>query len=363
MVDLVEQYRSLREDMDRVVLGVLEVGRFVRGPECDAFERELADYCGVRAACGVASGTDALRLTLWALGVGPGDEVVTAALGFIATAEAIVQNGARPVFVDVDPERYTMDPQALSRALTPRTKVIIPVHLYGQPADMAAINAVASGIPVIEDAAHAHGATLGGRRAGALGTAGCFSFYPGKNLGAYGDAGAVVSDDEALVARVRALGHHGAGADKYDNRIAGTNSRLDALQAAVLRLKLRHLDEWNDRRRELVGVYREELAGAPGLALPVEEEGLRSAWHLFVVRTANRDGLREHLAAHRIASSIHYPVPLHLVPAMLDIVGRSGALPVAERLAREVVSLPLYPELPPETARRVAGEVRTFLGA
>jgi dTDP-4-amino-4,6-dideoxygalactose transaminase len=289
--------------------------------------------------------------------------VVTVAFTFIATAEAIVQNGARPVFVDVDPERYTMDPGALAGALSPRTRAILPVHLYGQPADMDEIGAAAAraGVPVVEDAAQAHGALWRGRPVGSLGRAACFSFYPGKNLGAYGDAGAVVGDDEALVDRVRSLADHGAGRDKYDNRFPGTNSRLDDLQAAVLRDKLRHLETWNEERRERVSAYREALADVPEVALPVEAEDVRSAWHLFVIRARERERLREHLSARGIATAVHYPVPLHLSPAMAGFAP-AAELPVTERLAREVLSLPLYPELPLATAHRIADEVRAFYG-
>ncbi len=362
MVDLRAQHQRIRAELETALGGVLESGTFVRGPEVAAFEAELASYCGVAQACGVGNGTDALRLALWAWGLGPGDEVVTVAHTFIATGEAIVQNGARPVFVDVDPVRQTMAPEALERALTPRTKVILPVHLYGQPADMEPILALATrhGLRVLEDAAHAHGATWRGRRAGSLGHAACFSFYPGKNLGALGDAGAVVSNDADFVARVRSLANHGAGADKYDNVVCGTNSRLDAVQAAVLRVKLRHLDEWNAERRERVSAYREGLAGLPEVALPAEAPDVRSAWHQFVIRVPQRDALRQHLAARGIATAIHYPAPLHLQPAMAAAGGRAGDLPVTERLAREVLSLPLYPELPLPAVERIAHEVRAF---
>jgi dTDP-4-amino-4,6-dideoxygalactose transaminase len=362
MVDLRAQYRRIAGDLDRAMRRVVETTGFVGGPECEAFEREFAAYCGVAHACGVASGTDALRVALWAYAVGPGDEVVTVAHTFVATAEAILQNRARPVFVDVDPLSHTMDPARLEEAITPRTKAIVPVHLYGQPADMPAILEIAGrhGIPVLEDAAQAHGATLGGRRAGALGHAACFSFYPGKNLGAYGDAGAVVSDDAVFLGRVRQIAHHGSLAGKYDNRVPGTNSRLDALQAAVLRAKLPHLDSWNAERRERVLAYRDRLADLGRLILPREREDVRSAWHLFVVRVGDRAELQRHLAARGISSAVHYPKPLHLQPAMASAVVPTAGLPVSEQLAAEVLSLPLYPELSLAQVERVADETRAF---
>jgi dTDP-3-amino-3,4,6-trideoxy-alpha-D-glucose transaminase len=363
MVDLGAQYRRLHDEIDDALRSVVETTQFVRGPDCASFEVEFARYCGATHACGVANGTDALRLALWAYGVGPGDEVVTVAHTFIATAEAIVQNGARPVFVDVDPQHYTLAPEALERAITARTKIILPVHLYGHPADMGAILSIAArhGIPVLEDAAQAHGALWRGQHTGSIGHAACFSFYPGKNLGAFGDAGAVVSSDAGLVARVRSLANHGAGADKFDNVRSGTNSRLDSLQAAVLRVKLRHLEDWNAERRERVAAYIETLAGVDEVGLPSESADVRSAWHLFVIRAKDRDGLRQHLSARGVTTAVHYPTPLHLQPAMSSVASsHAGDLPVTERLAREVVSLPLYPELPLTSVRRIAEEVRAF---
>jgi dTDP-4-amino-4,6-dideoxygalactose transaminase len=362
MVDLSAQYHRIREEIDAAISGVLRSAHFVRGEECSLFEREFADHCGVAGACGVANGTDALTLALRACGVGPDDEVVTVANTFIATGEAILLNGARPVFVDVDPATHTLDPALLEAALTPRTRVIMPVHLYGHPAAMDEICAIASrrGIPVIEDAAQAHGAELRERRVGSLGHAACFSFYPGKNLGAYGDAGMVVSDDEDLLRRVRQLANHGAGSNKYDNVVPGTNSRLDTLQAAVLRVKLRHLDEWNAERRDAARAYTAALGDVPGMILPAERQGATSAWHLYTVRLEGRDQLREQLAEQGISTAVHYPRPIHLQPAMAAAGGKPGDLPVSERLCREVISLPLYPEIGIENVERVASEVRRF---
>jgi dTDP-4-amino-4,6-dideoxygalactose transaminase len=362
MVDLRAQTARIRSELDAAITRVLDSTRFIAGEDCLRFEEEFAAYCGVRHACGVANGTDALILALRAYGVGPGDEVVTVANTFIATGEAILLNGARPVFVDVDPETFTLDPGRLERAMTPRTKVIIPVHLYGHPADMDAIGEIAARhrLPVLEDAAQAHGAEVNGRRAGALGHAACFSFYPAKNLGAFGDAGLVASDDADFVARVRQLANHGAGSHRYDNRVPGTNSRLDSLQAAVLRVKLRHLDAWNGERRERVRRYTRALEGVPDLLCPRERPGVRSAWHLYTIRAPERDRLEAHLRAKGIATAVHYPRPIHLQPAMAAAGGRPGDLPVSESLSREVLSLPLYPELGLDQVERIAGEVRSF---
>jgi dTDP-4-amino-4,6-dideoxygalactose transaminase len=356
MVDLKAQYARIRGEMDAAVLRVMAAAQFIGGEECRLLEQEFARYCGAAQACGVANGTDALTLALRAFGVGPGDEVVTVANTFIATGEAIFLNGARPVFVDVDPVTFTMDPSALEGAITPRTKLIVPVHLYGHPADMPAIMDVAArhGIPVLEDAAQAHGAEVGGRRAGCLSQAATFSFYPGKNMGAYGDAGLVTSNDAGFIARVRQLANHGGGANKYDNVVVGTNSRLDTLQAAVLRVKLRHLDAWNRERRARVEAYTRALEGAKGVVVPRERDGCRSAWHLYTVRSAERDRLQARLRAEGIATAVHYPRPIHLQPAMAAAGGKAGDLPVSERLSREVLSLPLYPELPLETVDRIA---------
>jgi dTDP-4-amino-4,6-dideoxygalactose transaminase len=365
MVDLKAQLDRIRPEIDVAVAGVLESARFIGGDECSRLEAEFAQYCGATKACGVANGTDALTLALRAYGVGPGDEVVTVANTFIATGEAIFLNGGKPVFVDVDERTFTMDPSGLERAITAKTKVILPVHLYGHPANLTAIGAIAArhGLPVLEDAAQAHGATWNGTRTGRLGHAACFSFYPGKNLGAYGDGGMVVSSDEAWLARVRQIANHGGGSNKYDNVVVGTNSRLDSLQAAVLRVKLRHLDAWNEERRVRVRAYGEALAGIPGLTLPQEAEGARSAWHLYTVRLAERDALHQRLTEKGIVTAVHYPRPIHLQPAMAAAGGKVGDLPVSERLSREVLSLPLYPELALDTVKRIADEVRAFATA
>jgi len=365
MVDLRAQYLRIQEAIDAGIARVVASTQFIGGEECRLFEQEFAAFCGVRHAVGVANGTDALTLALRAYGVGPGDEVVTVANTFIATGEAILLNGARPVFVDVEEASFTMDPGALEGAITPRTKLILPVHLYGHPANMPAILAVAARhrLPVLEDAAQAHGAEVSGRRAGSLAHAACFSFYPGKNLGAYGDAGAITTDDADFAARVRQIANHGGGATKYDNVVVGTNSRLDALQAAVLRAKLPELERWASERLERALAYSRLLEGTAGLVLPREQAWGRSAWHLYSLRATNRDGLQAHLHARGIATAVHYPRPIHLQPAMAAACGKAGDLPVSERLSREVLQIPLYPELPLESLERVAQEVRAFCGA
>ena len=365
LLDLKAQLARIRPEVDEAVDRVLSSTAWVQGEDVRLLEREFAAFCGATHACAVANGTDALHLALRAYGVGPGDEVVTVANTFIATGEAILLAGARPVFVDVEPLTHTMDPAKVEAAITPRTKVVLPVHLYGHPADTTAIGEVARrhGLPVLEDAAQAHGAEWRGVRAGALGHAACFSFYPTKNLGACGDAGMVTSSDEAFVARVRQIANHGAGVHRYDNAVLGTNSRLDSLQAAILRVKLRHLERWNAERAERAAAYTEALAGTPGVVTPREREGARSAWHLYTVRAPGRDALAEHLRSRGIGTAIHYPRPIHLQGSMAPLGGKAGDLPVSEQLSREVLCLPLYAELPLEDARRVAGEVRAFVEA
>ena len=365
IVDLKAQLERIRPEINEAIARVLASTAFVFGEDVKALEREFADFCGTTHACAVANGTDALHIALRAHGIGPGDEVVTVANTFIATGEAILLVGAKPVFVDVDAETFTMDPQRLEEAITPRTRLLLPVHLYGHPADMTAIGEVGRrhGLPVLEDAAQAHGAEWRGRRAGALGHAACFSFYPAKNLGAYGDAGMITSSDAEFVARVRQIANHGAGAHQYDNVVLGTNSRLDSLQAAILRVKLRHLERWTEERRSRAAVYSRTLEGASGVTLPREREGARSSWHLYTIRSARRDPLQAHLKERGIASAVHYPRPIHLQPSMAGAGGKAGDLPVSEQVSREVLCLPIYPELPDEDVERIAREVRLFVGS
>ena len=362
LLDLGAQYRSIREELTPALQSVLESTAFAGGPFVATFEKEFAAYCGCEQALGVSSGTSALWLALVGLGVGAGDEVITTPNTFIATAEAISFCGATPVFVDVDPETCTMDPDLLEPAITSRTKAIIPVHLYGQPADMDPILAVARrhGLLVIEDACQAHGAEYKGRKAGTLGDAGCFSFYPGKNLGAYGEAGAVVTNDAELAQKIRMLRDHGQS-EKYKHAVIGWNDRMDGLQGAVLSVKLRHLDEWNDARRERAGFYDELLEDLPHIVLPREAPYARHVYHIFAVRVPNRDKFLAALNHWGIGCAIHYPVPIHLQKAYEFLGYRKGSFPVAERIAQEVLSLPMYPEMTIRQLETVADALASLL--
>lgn len=362
-LDLKEQYASIADEIHAAIREVCEKTAFAGGPFVQKFEEEFAAYCGTAHCIGVGSGTEALWLTLLALGVGPGDEVITVPNTFIATAEAISFCGARPVFVDVEETTCTMNPDLLGTAITPRTKAIIPVHLFGQMADMDPILAVAGkyGLFVLEDAAQAHGATYKGRKAGSMGEAGAFSFYPGKNLGAYGEGGAVTTSDPELAQRIRMLRDHGQ-ARKYHHALIGWNGRMDGIQGAILSVKLRYLDRWNAARRAHAARYRELLGDAPGIVLPKEAPDRTHVYHLFAVRLKERDALIKVLAEREIFCGIHYPIPLHLQDAYRDLgIGRS-AFPVAEQVAAELVSLPMYPELTAEQIGTVAAAVRGGIG-
>lgn len=361
LVDLRTQYDSIRDEVEEAMRRVLESSAFILGPDVAAFEEEFAAYCGAPHCVGVSSGTAALELALRALGVGPGHEVITTTHTFIATAEAISAVGARPVFVDIDSRTYNIDPDACAAAVTPATRALLPVHLYGQPADMVRLQRVAAdhGLALVEDAAQAHGAAWQGQPVGARGDAACYSFYPGKNLGAYGDAGAVTCADPALDEQVRLLRNHGRRS-KYLHEQIGFGERLDTLQAAVLRVKLRRLAEWTAARRRLAARYSALLAGS-GLALPAVTAGAEPVWHLYVVRTPRRDALLSHLKAQGIGAGVHYPVPLHLQPAYAGLGYRRGALPISEEVAATCLSLPLYPEMSDSQQDRVVGAVLEFM--
>ncbi|MDB5058706.1 MAG: degT [Chloroflexi bacterium] len=343
-VDLRAQYSSLADDLRSAVLRVLESLDYVQGAEVAAFEEEFAAACGTSHAIAVSTGTAALHLALAALGVGASDEVITVSHTFIATAEAISACGATPVFIDIDPKTYLMDPSLLEAAITPRTKAIIPVHLYGQMADMDAILAIANrhGLPVLEDACQAHRATYKGRRAGSLGVAGCFSFYPSKNLGAIGEGGAVTTNDAELAARMRMLRDHGQSS-RYYHDVVGFNYRMATIQAAALRVKLPHLDGWNLARRAHADRYGQLLAPLP-VTTPETLPGGEPVYHLYVIQVADREDLRRHLASDGIGSGIHYPVPIHLQRAYAN-GETTGALPVTEAAASHILSLPMYAEL------------------
>ncbi|HMM62683.1 MAG TPA: DegT/DnrJ/EryC1/StrS family aminotransferase [Mesorhizobium sp.] len=365
LLDLRAQYAGIRQEIDAAVLGVLASGQYVLGEEVAAFEREFAAYCGTPHAVAVNTGTSALHLALLALGVGPGDEVITVPFTFVATAAAICYAGARPVFVDVEPATLTMDARQLDAAITGRTKAIVPVHLYGQMADMDAIMAVARrhGIPVVEDACQAHGAEYKGRRAGSIGAAGCFSFYPGKNLGACGEGGLAVANDPELADRMRMLRDWGQQ-QRYEHVVKGFNYRMDGIQGAILRVKLAHLEDWTEVRRAHARRYTALLAGSPMVKVPREEAGRRHVYHVYAVRSPDREGLRHALAAEGIQTGLHYPIPVHLQKAHADLGYRAGDFLVSEAAAREVLSLPIYPEMTAAQVERVVAmtEMEAYAG-
>jgi len=362
LVDLVAQYRSIKSEIDEAIAGVIERAAFIGGVECDRFEEEFASFCEAEHAVGVGNGTDALILSLRALGVGKGDEVIVPANTFIATSEAVSAVGAVPVFVDVDIETALISEESMKAAISKRTAAVIAVHLYGRAADMTTILRIAKrkGIAVIEDAAQAHGARWGGRRVGSLSNVACFSFYPGKNLGAYGDAGAIVTNDNALAERVRLLKNHGR-TQKYIHDTEGYNSRLDNLQAAILSVKLKHLDQWNSYRETIAGRYRARLEGSRALRMLSSAGHEEHVYHLFVVRCEARDDLREALQKKGISTGIHYPLPLHLQPAYARLGHSVGSFPNAEKLAATVLSLPIYAEITDEEIDTVTQAIREWL--
>ena len=356
-LDLKPMHLALQSELEAAFNRVLATGNYILGAEVEAFEAEFATYCGTRHCVGVGNGLDALHLILRGYGIGAGDEVIVPSNTYIATWLAVSQAGAKPVPVEPLAATYNLDPARLAAAITPRTRAIIAVHFYGQPADMDAINAVARqhDLKVIEDAAQAHGARYKGRRAGNLGDAAGFSFYPGKNLGALGDGGAITTNDAQLADQLRAWRNYGSRA-KYHNEFKGFNSRLDELQAALLRVKLPHLDAWNAARQQLAQGYLDGLAGS-GLILPEVPAWASPVWHLFVVRTGQRDALQQHLAQAGVGTLVHYPIPPHLQPAYADAGFQSGDFPIAEQLHREVLSLPMYPQLAPTALQRVIAMV------
>jgi dTDP-4-amino-4,6-dideoxygalactose transaminase len=362
-VDLQAQHTSIAQEIEEAIGRVLHSTAFILGDEVSQFENAFAAYCGAKHAVGVDSGTSALELALRGYGIGPGDEVITAANTFIASAIAISAVGAAPVLVDIDRHTYNVDVTRIEAAITPRTKAILPVHLYGQPADMSAIQEVASryDLLVIEDACQAHGAHYKGKRAGTLGQAAAFSFYPAKNLGACGDGGILVTDDDALADRVRMLRNYGQR-EKYHHEIQGFNCRLDTIQAAILQIKLRHLDEWNSRRAQHAMLYDKLLADSC-VVRPVIAEDRDHVWHLYVVRVPDREALRDFMTERGIMTGIHYPIPMHLQPAYQDLGYERGSFPVTEAYASEIVSLPMYPEMPTEFVEYVADAIKDFMAA
>jgi len=381
-LDLKVQFREIEHEVLPMVKEAMENAAFIGGPQVSGFEAEFAAFCESKHCVGVNSGTDALRFALLAAGVGPGDEVVTVPHTFIATTEAISQVGARPVFVDIDSRTYNMDPNKLEDFLTQRfngsgtgnqepgtrnqarpkaPKAVIPVHIYGQPADMESILEVAArrNLVVIEDACQAHGALYKGRKAGSLGLAGCFSFYPGKNLGAYGEGGAVVTQREDIADKIRMIRDHGQ-AKKYYHDLEGYNGRLDAIQAGVLRIKLKRLEDWNRARRQNAKYYDQLLSGIPGVTIPFQSEHATSVYHLYVILVDDRDGLQKYLNEKGIGTGLHYPVPLHLQKAYANQGYKEGEFPVTESVAKRLLSLPMFPELRKEQIEYVADCIKEF---
>ncbi len=346
---------ALRGEINQAIQEVIDTAAFAGGPFVEQFEQDFAAYCGGRYAIGVGNGTDAIWLALLALDVGPGDEVITVPSTFMATAEAITYCGAKPVFVDIDERTYTMNPESVEQAITMRTKAIIPVHLFGQTADMDPILEIARkrGIFVVEDACQAHGAEYKGRKAGTLGDAGCFSFYPGKNLGAFGEAGAVVTNDSSLREKIRTLRDHGQ-IKKYHHALIGWNGRMDGIQGAVLRIKLRNLESGNQRRRALAVQYDRLLSESEGIIIPSKSPAMKHVYHIYSIRVQERDAVMRSLAEKGIGTGIHYPIPVHLQVAYRSLGYGRGSFPIAEQCAEEFVSLPMFPELTHEQVERVA---------
>jgi dTDP-4-amino-4,6-dideoxygalactose transaminase len=362
LVDLKKQYESIKTEIDSVIHDVLSKTAFIGGSYVRDFEEAFASFCGVKHCIGVGNGTDALFIALKCLGIGDGDEVIVPANSFIATAEAVTQAGAKVVFADIDPRTYNLDLAGLEKMLSPKTKAIIPVHLYGQPADMDPILALAGrhGLKVIEDAAQAHDAEYRGRRIGSIGDCACFSFYPGKNLGAYGDAGALVTNDDELARRARMFANHGR-IDKYDHEMEGVNSRLDALQAAILGVKLKHLPRWSEARRQNAYSYNRHLAGT-GFTTPCEIEDVRSVYHVYVIRVPKdqRGELQDYLQSKGISTGIHYPIALPNLKAYAYLNHSAAAFPEASKASKEILSLPMYPELREDEIDYIGKAINAF---
>ncbi len=362
-VDLKAQYDTIKQEIDMAISEVLSETAFIGGKRVTNFEEAFAKYCGAKHCVGVGNGTDALFIALKTLGLGAGDEVITVANSFIATSEAVTQTGARVVFVDINPKTYNIDTTKIEAKITSRTKAIIPVHLYGQPADMDPILALAKkhNLKIVEDCAQAHGAVYKGRTVGSIGDMACFSFYPGKNLGAYGDGGAIVTSDETLAKKARMFANHGR-IDKYDHEIEGINSRLDGLQAAILGVKLKHIDAWSEARRKNAYLYNEHLKNTE-LVTPVELADVKCVYHLYIVRTKKetRQKFQDHLKAKGIATGIHYPIALPNLKAYAYLKHTINDFPESTKASQEIVSLPMYPELTEESIKSIAGEIKNIL--
>jgi dTDP-4-amino-4,6-dideoxygalactose transaminase len=359
-LDLPAQLRVLRKEIDAVIAKTIDNCSFCLGPDVAQFERDFAVYCGAQHASGFNSGTSALHIAMLLLNIGQGDEVITTPTTFVATSWAISYVGAKPVYVDIDDATFTMDPRKVEKAITPRTKAIMPVHLYGHPCDLNPLLEICRkhNLPLVEDAAQAHGAKYRGKKVGTFGTMSGFSFYPGKNLGACGEGGALVTNDAGFDKRARSLREHGSSVRYYHDEV-GFNYRMEGIQGAVLGVKLKHLDEWTRERRRVAHRYHELLADTP-LQLPVEADYAESVYHLYVVRHSRRDELKKHLEANQIGCALHYPVPLHLQKCYQSLGYKTGDFPIAEKAARECLSLPIYPELTDDQIQRVASSIREF---
>jgi len=362
-VDLQLQYHSIKEEIDQAIANVTEDAAFIGGKYLKRFEEEFADFCRAKCCVGVGNGTDALYVALRALGIGKGDEVITVANSFIATAEAISMTGARVVFVDCDPQTYNIDVQKIPALITTRTRAIVGVHLYGQPANMQMLKNIteAHGLFLVEDAAQAHGAEVNGQRVGTFGHLACFSFYPSKNLGAYGDAGAIVTNNEELAIKCRMIANHGR-TEKYDHQFEGVNSRLDGLQAAILSVKLKHLESWTERRRSIAAIYRDLLKDS-GAVTPVEAEGVRHVYHLYVVKVPEREAVQAFLRENGIATGIHYPIALPNLQAYRYLGYKPEDFPIATLYSKEILSLPLYPELTRPQLEYVCSHLKSVLNS
>jgi len=361
LVDLKRNYLSIKPEIDKAIQGVIENSAFILGEEVENFEKEFAKFCQVKYAVGLDSGLSALELGMRALGIGPGDEVITPANSFIASSSAISFCGAKPVLVDCDPLSYNIDPNLIEKAITRRTKAIMPVHLYGQPAEMEAILKIARKhkLLVVEDACQAHGAKYKGKRVGSFGDIAAFSFYPGKNLGAYGDGGMLVTNQKRLADKVRMMRNYGQK-EKYNHVFLAWNRRLDSLQAAILRVKLRYLNKWNRKRQQHARLYTRLLRKLDGVICPKQSKEASHVYHLYVVQVSKRDELQKYLAEKGIATGIHYPIPIHLQPAYKNLGYRKGSFPVTESLAGRIISLPIFPELKSEEIRFIVREIKIF---
>ena len=362
LLDLKAQYVTIKDELSAAMEKVFETQRYIMGPEVEGLEAEVAEYSGCRFGVGVSSGTDALLLSLMGLDLKPGDEVITTPFTFFATGGCISRLGAKPVFVDIEPAGFNLDPELVEKAVTEKTKAIIPVHLFGQVAEMDPILDVARkhGLAVVEDAAQAIGSEYKGKRAGSMGTVGCFSFFPSKNLGACGDGGMITTNDEELAARLRILRNHGAR-PKYYHKLVGGNFRLDAMQAAILRVKLRHLDDWTAARQKNAAKYRELFAGCEAVKCPPELPERRHIYNQFSLRVPRHDELREHLKSKKIGCEVYYPVPLHVQECFAELGYKAGDLPESEKAAAEALAIPIYPELTDEQQKLVADEIKGFL--